>query len=155
MVGTRLRLGSRADWVAMHLVEGTILDVGVRDGYVWKKLKRRPDVAVDIEKWPFVDVLADIHHLPFRDNSFTQVVCTEVLEHVEDPRRGLLECLRVAKDRVIVTVPKGRHESGYAQEYFLKEDEVRELLRGLNCFYRHAETHYWRGYGIVCRKRRS
>lgn len=47
----------------------------------------------------------DICRMPFVDSSFDIVVCTEVLEHLDDPIRALNELLRVAKYTVIITVP--------------------------------------------------
>ncbi len=41
----------------------------------------------------------------FADASVDTVVCMEVLEHLADDRRGLSELLRVARRRVVVTVP--------------------------------------------------
>lgn len=41
----------------------------------------------------------------FGDGAFDLVVCTEVLEHLDDPRRALRELLRVSRGRVLVTVP--------------------------------------------------
>lgn len=46
--------------------------------------------------------------LPFGDNTFNVVVCTQVLEHLKEPYKALLEMRRVLKDKCImlVTVPK-------------------------------------------------
>lgn len=43
--------------------------------------------------------------LDFEDNSFDTVVCSEVLEHLEDPEKALKELVRVTRKRVIITVP--------------------------------------------------
>lgn len=42
-------------------------------------------------------IQADIENLPFNDNSFDIIVCTEVLEHIKNPKRGRDELLRVLK----------------------------------------------------------
>ncbi|UCD06972.1 MAG: class I SAM-dependent methyltransferase [Candidatus Aenigmatarchaeota archaeon] len=47
----------------------------------------------------------DVSDLKFKDNSFDTVLCQEVLEHIADPVRGMKELWRVAKKRVIITVP--------------------------------------------------
>jgi len=44
-----------------------------------------------------VDVQLDIHDLPFADEAFDAVILSEVIEHVTDPLRGLLEIQRVLK----------------------------------------------------------
>lgn len=48
---------------------------------------------------------ADICAMPFPDNTFDLVVCSEVLEHVPDDRLALREILRVSRGPVFVSVP--------------------------------------------------
>jgi SAM-dependent methyltransferase len=48
---------------------------------------------------------ADIHNLPYKDQEFSSVLCSETLEHVADPRQAVEELLRVAAKAVIITVP--------------------------------------------------
>jgi SAM-dependent methyltransferase len=79
------------------------------------------------------DVLASALELPFRDNTFDSVLCTEVLEHTPDPAAGLREMARVAKSDalLLLTVPSSEqlHETPYDYcrftcywlEYLLKE----------------------------------
>ena len=50
-------------------------------------------------------VVADVCRLPFDDNAFDLVVCSEVLEHVPDHQAGLREILRVSRGPVLITVP--------------------------------------------------
>ncbi|MFA6064103.1 MAG: class I SAM-dependent methyltransferase [Gallionella sp.] len=54
-----------------------------------------------------VDVIASADRLPFRDDQFDCVLCTEVLEHVPDPVRVLEEFNRVLKPggKVVLTTP--------------------------------------------------
>ena len=53
------------------------------------------DVRLDIRKTKSVNVVADIHFLPLRDNVFDKVICKEVLEHLVSPFNSLKEILRV------------------------------------------------------------
>ncbi|MBU2637741.1 MAG: class I SAM-dependent methyltransferase [Nanoarchaeota archaeon] len=48
---------------------------------------------------------ASLYHLPFKANSFDAVLCSEVLEHLDDPKKALAGLKRVAKDYCIVCVP--------------------------------------------------
>jgi SAM-dependent methyltransferase len=46
-----------------------------------------------------------LNALPFPDKTFDLVVCTEVLEHVPDPRAALRELGRVSSEHLFLTVP--------------------------------------------------
>ncbi len=98
----------------------TVLDAGCGEGNLLKYLGRPDDgrryCAVDyddaeIEKArvniPFCVVKqASIYSLPFPDSSFDLVICTEVLEHLENPEEGLRELQRVASRYVVLSVPR-------------------------------------------------
>ena len=49
-----------------------------------------------------------IEQLPFRDNTFDVVIATQVIEHIKEPHKALLEMKRVLNDKgiMLVTVPK-------------------------------------------------
>ncbi len=51
---------------------------------------------------------ADITRLPFSDESFDLVICSEVLEHIPDDRKALTELARVLKTGrpIVVSVPR-------------------------------------------------
>lgn len=58
----------------------------------------------DIDVWDYPRfVQGDAHHLPYRDDAFTSVVCGDVLEHLTDPLQALREMRRVAH-KVVLTV---------------------------------------------------
>jgi ubiquinone/menaquinone biosynthesis C-methylase UbiE len=46
----------------------------------------------------------DGYNLPYRNNSFDWIICTEVLEHVKVPERLIKECKRVS-GRIFMTTP--------------------------------------------------
>lgn len=91
---------------------GSLLDVGCAGGWFIYELKKRfPSVtraagidvyeqAVAYASGKYRDiefVQADAHRLPFPEESFDAIVCTEVLEHVENPETVLEEIKRVMK----------------------------------------------------------
>ena len=47
----------------------------------------------------------DLAALPFADNAFDLVLCSEVLEHVREPRRVVRELGRVCDGHLLLTVP--------------------------------------------------
>jgi SAM-dependent methyltransferase/uncharacterized protein YbaR (Trm112 family) len=93
-----------------------VLDAGCGRGEV-PALFRRYDVPLDYygvdlavgdPTWQFrVTAIADLHRLPFRDGSFDKVVCSQVLEHVDDPIRVFGELARVVRPggRVFLSLP--------------------------------------------------
>lgn len=50
---------------------------------------------------------ASAESLPFDDNSFDKILCSEVLEHISDDKKAIREILRVVKPggRILITVP--------------------------------------------------
>ncbi|HVE68494.1 MAG TPA: class I SAM-dependent methyltransferase [Solirubrobacteraceae bacterium] len=101
----------------------TVLDAGCGDGHVTEWLHRGlhrglpgarisgVDVSADAlararGRVPAAELgVADVHDLPYGEGEFDLVVCTQVLEHVADPRAALDELRRVSRARVLVTVP--------------------------------------------------
>lgn len=58
-------------------------------------------VGVDVVENPAADLLGGVEDLPVEDGSFDVVLCTQVLEHCDDPARAVAELRRV-------TAPGGR-----------------------------------------------
>jgi ubiquinone/menaquinone biosynthesis C-methylase UbiE len=52
-------------------------------------------------------LMGDALHLPFTDASFDKIICSEVLEHVDDPHQSIEEMVRVLRPGglLAVTVP--------------------------------------------------
>lgn len=97
-----------------------ILDAGCGEGflsgYMHDELGNQVDItgleytseALKIAKERNKDInfiQGDIMDMPFEDNSFDIVVCTEVLEHLHDPAKALSQLLRVSKGVLIISVP--------------------------------------------------
>ena len=57
--------------------------------------------------WSKADVFADCREMPFEDASFDSVICTQVLEHVNEPKTFLREIARVLKPGgvLLISVP--------------------------------------------------
>lgn len=87
----------------------TVLDVGCADGMAWCKppfeittldMSVRENVDVC-----HPDIVGVVENLPLADNSFDIVSLCEILEHLKEPEIGIKEAIRVAKIKVIMTVP--------------------------------------------------
>ncbi len=52
-------------------------------------------------------IVGDVLQLPFKDESFTKIICTEVLEHLYKDVKGIKELVRVLKnhEEMVVSVP--------------------------------------------------
>ena len=98
-----------------------VLDAGCGEGFVTDYLARQdPDLrltgvdlsedAIAYAKEHFGDRATfrtgSIYKLPFSDNSFDVIVCSEVLEHLDEPVRAIEEMKRVARSHVLITVPR-------------------------------------------------
>jgi len=68
---------------------------------------------VDIERGPDVDLVADLHFLPFGSSSVDEIYTRHLLEHVKEPLKCIAEMYRVVKPggRITVIVP---HYSNHA-----------------------------------------
>lgn len=162
---------------------GRVLDVGIRDGYVWGSKVPENVVGVDLEVWKHPNfVCADARMLPFRNSAFDTVVMTELLEHIAPDERHLVigEAKRVCKGRIIISVPDGNDPRSYAKErdpywsakhpkcirplppdsipHHMKEwmytaDSIRKLAEELGAELFEIENRYYKGWGLVVNKR--
>lgn len=85
----------------------TILDAGSEGNYL-KELIQNSHVkvtAMDIDPKRKDVIKGDIMALPFEDKKYDAVVCSQVLEHLENPIAAIAELKRVAKKQIIITVP--------------------------------------------------
>jgi len=108
----------------------TVLDAGCGEGFVSGRLGDRYLVGTDIsggvlgvarQNSPGVSLAcSDIYHMPFRSNSFDLVMATEVLEHLDEPEKAMIEAARLTKRYCLFSVPN--------EPYF----RFMDLLRGKN-----------------------
>jgi len=98
--------------------EDYVLEVGCGAGNVIEKASRGKLFGLDISLYILSKakeklnqkiylLQADAQYLPFKDQVFKQIICSEVLEHLLDPSAGLLEIVRVLKTQgaVIISIP--------------------------------------------------
>jgi len=112
----------------------SILDVGCGEGFtlnilhqnrIGKRLEgvdfQKEAVKLGRKIHPHLKLRqGNIYNLPFKDDSFDLIICTEVLEHLEDPKKALTEIIRVSKRYLLLSVPN--------EPYFM----MANFLRGKN-----------------------
>lgn len=94
-----------------------VMDISAAEGYTSNIIKklfgakvRTTDLAESVCKvahkiFGLDAQVADILDLPFKDNEFEVVICSETLEHVPNWEKGLDELIRITEKLLIVTVP--------------------------------------------------
>lgn len=99
----------RAEYVARRFssyFQGKILDVGCDKAYLKSLIPAVEYTGVDIGGTPDLFLNLDkIEKLPFPDDTFDVVVCTDVLEHLDQLHLMFEELIRVAKGVVILSLP--------------------------------------------------
>lgn len=94
----------------------SILDVGCGEGHLLARMRGKNVVGIDLslaalkeaaKKTKRLLLRANAEKLPFQDNVFDAVVCSEVLEHLPSPKKAFSELARVAKPngKIIVSIP--------------------------------------------------
>lgn len=116
------------------LKPNSILDVGCGEGItlnrligenIGKKLEgiESSKLAIELSKKinPNLNIkYGNIYSLPYKDGAFDLVICTEVLEHLDNPKKGISELTRVSSKYLLLTVPN--------EPWFT----IQRILRGKN-----------------------
>lgn len=101
-------------FIKAKIVPRSILDVGCRTGYALdvfqELLPTTRAVGVDIVP-EFVEIandrgealVADMHHLPFKNREFDWIMCIGTIEHAYDANLACSELFRVAKDGILIS----------------------------------------------------
>ena len=98
----------------------SVFDGGCGEGFILDTLNKARPVkscfAIDVDpvevrdasrNLPFCKVRqGSLYQIPFNDNSFDLVICSEVLEHLKDPGKSLKELHRVSRKYAILSVPR-------------------------------------------------
>lgn len=82
-------------FLATYATEERILDIGFGGSSYADFFPNRLTLDIDPARKP--EVIADAHELPFPDDSFPAVLCTDMLEHTQRPHVVAAELMRVLK----------------------------------------------------------
>jgi len=115
-------------------------------------LKNLSRVREGVDSESFYPVMADVHHLPFRERSFGVVFLSSLLEHLEVPEKALKESGTLLRERgyVVIIVPYkekiryhlcihcNRPTPGFAHLHSFDENKLLTLLEvsGLKAVHR-------------------
>lgn len=113
---------------------GKVLDVGAQycPYYPLFEHKCESYSSLDLVDTPIVDIVCSAEEMKVDDCCYNLVLCTQVLEHCENPHKIVAECHRVLKPggTLIVTVPSISPVHGYpADNWRFMPDGLRYLLR--------------------------
>lgn len=149
----------------------SVLDVGCASGWFLSEIAKRYPKAryVGIDKYkkainygekrykPLKLLHSDAHRLPFRENSFDLVICTEVLEHVTNPRQVLREIKRVLKPAgvAIIEMDSGNLLFKFAWYWWTNIRKGVWKDAHLHLFTTHKLTKMLKSDGFVISKRRA
>ena len=97
-----------------------VLEIGCGEAYILRKLKNKNIIGLDISDIALkyakdklknnssVQLIrGDAQIIPLKNNSIDKIVCSEVLEHVINPKKVIEEIVRISKvdSTIVVTIP--------------------------------------------------
>jgi SAM-dependent methyltransferase len=95
-----------------EFISGSVINIGGGgEKHFLKFIQPKEYLELDISGRP--DIKADLDHdfpLPIEDNRFDTVICTDVLEHLDELHRVFRELLRISRRYVIISVPNALTE---------------------------------------------
>ena len=125
-------------FLVRHRSNEKVLDIGASKNSYKDLFPNKISMDIDPENDP--DIIGDAHKLPFSDNEFEMILCTEVLEHLTEPHVAIKEMERVLKPegKIILTtrfmfplheIPYDYFRyTKYGLEHLFKDWEVKELI---------------------------
>ena len=109
-MGKQIAMGLVPDGLTPDSTAKSALDVGARHGVQtrWLESKGYTVTSIDMDKHFDACMQVDANQpLPFDDDSFDLIWCSEVLEHLENPGKFIAELRRVTRKNgdIILTTP--------------------------------------------------
>ena len=97
------------------------------------------------------DIASDATNLPFADESFDTILCTEVLEHVSDPEKVVSEFARVLKpDGIVITTAPFFYPIHAAWDFFrYSPDGIAAIMKRYGLVVEEVRPHSGTGLTIA------
>lgn len=126
--------------------DSLILDAGAGQCLHKSFFQRQRYIAIDAAygdaSWNYtnLDIIGDTAQLPFANNCFDYIICTQVLEHVKEPQALLCEAFRVLKPEGVIylSAPQGWCVHQSPHDYFRFTNHALQYLfdkAGFNTLY--------------------
>ena len=121
----------KIEWITskINLKDKTILEIGGGNGYFSSELVKKGilttlDISSHQLKYnPAKDKInGTVYELPFKDNEFDIIFCSNLLHHLDNPINALNEMKRVAKNTVIISEANRRNPILFIGALILKRE---------------------------------
>jgi ubiquinone/menaquinone biosynthesis C-methylase UbiE len=146
----------RIAWLKEHS-EGSVLELGCCYGFILAACDGQVGVDINPQNIALARVLnprkvfleGDIRQLPLQDNFADTVMVPECLEHLpwEDVPRALSEALRVARKKVLLTMPNAEYatktSATFKHAWLLTQERFQALLNLLEGHQVRFERNYF------------
>jgi SAM-dependent methyltransferase len=136
-----------------HATSKRVLDIGSGGSSYHRFFPNRLSVDINPDCKP--DIVANAHHLPFKDGEFEVILSTEMLEHVEDPFQVERELRRVVSSRGILILSTRfvfpLHETPHDYWRFTKYG-LKELFKEWDIIEIQAETKNFSTMGALLQR---
>src|SRR3989344_7717691 len=144
---------------ASKYAKGRMLDIGCGNKPYYEIFKNKVDIHIGIDKFSeCADIKEDFFKAKIRNNNYDTILCTQVIEHVENPQELLIKMNRILKRKgiLIMTIPfiGSLHEvptdyfrftkysidklltkAGFEIKYIKEEGNWISSISNLTCFY--------------------
>jgi 2-polyprenyl-3-methyl-5-hydroxy-6-metoxy-1,4-benzoquinol methylase len=117
---------ARRKEIIKRSIGDSVLEIGCADGGIISSLANLGLHAVGVDlatpflysaQKPAEYICADGFSLPLADKSFDTVILAEILEHIDNPLKVLLEAVRVCRERIVITVPTDLNDPTHISQF--------------------------------------
>ena len=89
-----------------------ILDIGIGN-------RPRGDVNLDVWANPLCNIMGDIQHLPIKTGVVAKILCSQVIEHLDNPNLALSEIKRAMRNDGVAHIDVPKPEFTNNSKYYL------------------------------------